>query len=495
VSRKKSVFAVLLSAVFIVNGFCQTAPLSIADMDREAEKIAVSIGEFIRSGSTRTGSIRNERTGASVLDRYWTETIFARLSAAGTDNRGITIFEGPSAGSGYILRCTILELGPTLRIYTRLIRSFDFAVAATWTTDLARTPYLNSLFAGPQDQWDAFEPDGREQPVPLETGGAEISRNLHENDKDWFAITPENNGYIVVKTGGRTDTYIELYTGSFELIAENDDAANDYNAGIGFMAEAGKTYIVLVRGYSSDETGSYSIGAFFADIPDKDMEPNNSIHEAFSIFPDTPVKALILTDDDEDWYRLDISGGYFSAHTSGNIDTYLELFDKEGRKIANNDDSGEDVNANISLPVLAGTYYLKVGAYETGEYTLNWLLRELNQADSYEPDDRREDAKTISPGEEQSRTFTTEDDIDWVRFTVDSRGSYSIRAWGVEYAGLDTFLGLYDASGTLVTENDDAGETYSSSISGRELPPGIYYIRVRVLEYPSGSYRLSVTRN
>jgi hypothetical protein len=493
VNLNKRIFIVVLTAFFAVAGFSQTEPLSIADLDREAEKTAGAVREFLRP--TGMGSIRNEGIpGVSPLGVYWIETILARLSAAGADNRGITIFDNPSARSGYVLRCSVLELGPVVRIYTRLVRSFDLSVAAAWTTDLARTPYLNSLFSASRGDWDGFEPDSREQPVPLDLGGEEISRSLHEDDRDWFIIKAEEDGYIVVTTSGRTDTYIELYTDSFDLITENDDGPDEYNARVGFAAEGGKSYIVLLRGYSDDETGPYGIKAFFSGIPDKDMEPNDSIDEAFPISPDEPVQAFILTEDEQDWYRLVLSGGYFTAATEGDIDTYLELYDAAGRKLAEDDDSNYDTNAKISLLLEAGTYYVRVSAYETGKYTLRCAEKEPNQIDAYEPDDREEDAKTISIGEEQSRSFTTEDDIDWVRFTVNEEGYYRIRAWGVEYSNLDTYLSLYDSTGTFVDENDDAGETYASLITG-SLSPGLYYIRVHVLEYPSGSYTLTLTRD
>jgi hypothetical protein len=489
----KRIFTVLLLAVFVLRGFSQTGPSSIIDLDREAEKTAAAVREFIGSGSM--GSIRNdESAGVSPLARYWTETILVRLSAPGANNRGITVFDSPSARSGYILRCSVLELGPVVRIYTRLVRNFDLSVAAAWTVDFGRTPYLDDLLSGSRGNWDGFEPDDREQPVPLEPNGLAILRSLHEDDRDWFIIRAEEDGYLVVTTSGQTDTYIELYTDSLDLIAENDDGPDEYNARVGFMAEGGKTYIVLVRGYSDDETGSYGIKAFFSGIPDKDMEPNDSMNEAFPISPDEPVEAFIVTDDEQDWYRLDLSGGYFTAATEGDIDTYLELYDAAGRKLVEDDDSYYGANAKISLLLEAGTYYVKVSAYETGEYTLYCTEKEPNQIDAYEPDDRMEDAKTISIGEVQIRSFTTEDDVDWVRFTADAPGSYTIRAWGVEYGNLDTYLSLYDSTGSLIDENDDEGETYASLLT-RRLSPGLYYIRVHVLEYPNGSYKLSVMRN
>jgi hypothetical protein len=224
------------------------------------------------------------------------------------------------------------------------------------------------------------------------------------------------------------------------------------------------------------------------------MEPNDSMDAAFSISTDTPVQAFIVTEDEQDWYRLVLSGGYFTVHTGGNIDTHLELYDANGRKLAEDDDSSYDTNAKISLLLEAGTYYVKAGAYETGEYTLYCMEKEPNQIDAYESDNRQEDAKTISIGEEQIRSFTTEDDVDWVRFTVDLQGYYRIRAWGAENNDLDTYLRLYDSTGSLIDENDDVDETYASLIT-RRLSPGLYYIRVHVLEYPSGSYKLALTQD
>jgi hypothetical protein len=491
VNLNKRIATVVLAAVFVLRGFCQTS--SITDLDREVEKTAAAIREFLRPGGT--GSIRNEGIpGASSLSAYWIETVLTRLSAAVTDNRGITIFDSPAARSGYVLRCLILELGPVVRIYTRLVRSFDFSVAAAWTTDLGKTPYLENLLSGSGSGWDGFEPDDREAPVPLEPGGAEISRSLHEDDKDWFSVRAEENGYIVATTTGQTDTYIELYTDSFDLLTENDDGPDNYNARVGFMAEAGKTYIALVRGYSDDETGPYGVKAFFSNLPDKDMEPNNGMNNAFSISTDRTVEAFIAAEDDEDWYRLVLSGGYFTVVTEGDNDTCLELYDAAGRKLAEDDDSNYGTNAKISLLLEAGTYYIKAGAYETGEYTLYCAETEPNQIDAYEPDDRKEDAKTISVEEEQIRTFTTEDDVDWARFTVDVQDYYKISAWGVDNNGLDTYLSLYDSTGALIAENDDAGETYASLII-KSLSPGLYYIRVHVLEYPSGSYKLVLSRD
>ncbi|MDR1506564.1 MAG: DVUA0089 family protein [Treponema sp.] len=492
---KKLIPAVLALIGFSLNGFCQEAPLSITELDVEAAKTASSIREFLKTSGG--GSIRGDGSSTGLpFGVYWTETILTFLSS-GIGNQGITVLHGASGRPDYTLQCSVLELGSTVRVYTRLIKRDGAEVASVWTTDFPRARII-SLLTGSPGQWDAFEPDSAEQPVFLEPGGAEMYRSLYAGDEDWFEINCEEDGFLVVETSGETDTMLTLYDasrgpGSLREITSNDDTF-DINARVGIVAKRGSRYIVRANGYSESETGSYGIRAHFSDAPDKDMEPNDTMNTAFPISTETSVTGYILSEDEEDWYRLVLKNGRFDAGTEGDIDTYLELFDQNGRMLTSDDDSGDYNNAVISLPVAAGTYYLKVTAYEPGEYTLRCELREPNQADAYEPDDDPGDAKSISIGEEQIRSFTTEDDMDWVRFTVNSRGTYTIRAWGQEYSDLDTVLNLYNGAGDLIVENDDYGDSYSSRIN-RTLSPGSYLIRVHVLEYPRGSYRLSVTQD
>jgi hypothetical protein len=498
-------FAAVLLAFVLASPFAQeNGPRlrSLADLDKEAGKAAALIRAFfVEAGGGSVMGFANMSAGAPVsFTQYWTEEILSSLagSSSVTAPAGRAAVTVKTEGADYTLSVSTMEIGRIIRIYTRLIRRADSIVATSWTTDLHKTPYLVETFRPVPGvsgvAADPYEPDMKEDPLPLETGGPEIHRSLHQGDEDWFLITVSEGGYIVVETGGNTDTVMEVY-GESGLAAENDDGGKESNARTGFMAAPGKSYVVRVHGYEESETGAYSIRAYFSDLPDKDMEPNDSIETAFTIPTDGMLEAFILSKDDEDWYKLTIpaEGGYFFAYTDSAADTWLELLDEAGKKLAEDDDSRGGVNARISLMLPGGVYYLKTGGYESGEYSLTYRLRKPNAEDIYENDDERENAKPIIIGEEQTRTFTTEDDVDWAVLTVAERGAYVITAKGGENKELDTYLSLYAEDSELLEEDDDGGDSYDARIRAR-LSPGTYYIRAHVLEYPSGSYTLKVSR-
>lgn len=481
----------------------QDGPRSPAGLDRETEKTAALVYAFL--GGVSGGSITAGDAG-SPLGRYWVEHILTLI----TGKPGVSVVERD--GADYRLGVSIVELGNTVRMYTKVLRIRDAGIAAVWTADMVKTPFLESLLAfedASRVRPDFYEDDSREKPVLLEAG-RELSRTLHKDDTDWFIFTPLKSGYAVVETSGSVDTEIVVYSGK-GLLVQNDDGGDAANARAGFIAAAGTPYTILVRGYSGNDTGAYTVRADFSEIPGKNLEPNDTIETALYLALNNDstdstasidsgesintVNAFIATIDDEDWYKIEIppGGGYFSVRTESETDTYLELFDGRGKKLAGNDDWGNGINAKIALVLDAGVYYVKVRAYESGAYTLSYSLHEVNRADAWEPDDTRETAKTIAINEVQIRTFTTEDDVDWARFTVDTGGFYIIRAQGRENPELDTYISLYDANGELLGEDDDSGKDFDAMI-GRKLAPGQYYIRVEVLEYPAGSYSLSVTR-
>jgi hypothetical protein len=77
----------------------------------------------------------------------------------------------------------------------------------------------------------------------------------------------------------------------------------------------------------------------------------------------------------------------------------------------------------------------------------------------------------------QEHTFTTGDDIDWVKFRVSQAGRYTIRARGVNSPRLDTYIELYNEDRNLIDEDDDGGEDLDAHLSVR-LRAGTYYLKV-----------------
>jgi hypothetical protein len=194
---------------------------------------------------------------------------------------------------------------------------------------------------------------------------------------------------------------------------------------------------------------------------------------------------------DEDFFLLvPDKDGLMTCETTGDMDTYMYLYDESGRQLAENDDGGSGNNARIRQSVRAGGRYIaKVKGYggEAGSYGFRaYLTPEVRaEPDEYEPDDTFEQAKDIVIGVPQQHTFHSDDDVDWVKFQITSAGDYTIRARGVNSNRLDTCIELFDSNQRSIGDDDDGGDNLDSMLSLR-LDPGTYYLKVRCLESSPG---------
>lgn len=491
---------------------------SLSQLDGETQGIAALITGKLRSlggaPRIRTGLFTLE--GAeSPLGDYWSRQLTTALASPanrnyvlldnspGTSSPG-TRSQGTAVQADYTLAGEILRFGDTLRIYTRLIRQQDASVVEGWNTDFILTPFMDEMARINGDssnvRRDMYENDSREAPLRVESGASWISRTIHRDDEDWFAFNGWGKGILVLEADGDLDTYMELYdAASGDLLTEDDDGGDNVNARIEFLNDEGKDYMVKVRGYDRDETGSYRFRASLEGFPEDPSEPNDTRLTAFSIEPGETADGFFHTSSDEDWYRIFIPAGdtRLLLYTQGQTDTQMALYDNGGTLIAEDDDSGYDGNARISATLPQGTVFLQVKAYggQRGRYTLETRIREGGRPDPWENDDTPSGAKEISAGASQERTFTDPDDVDWVRFRVIEAGTYEIRA---RAAGdeLDPYIELFDDRENSLDEDDDGGEHYDARLRV-ELSPGIYLLKLHALndEPPeNASYTLSITR-
>jgi hypothetical protein len=132
---------------------------------------------------------------------------------------------------------------------------------------------------------------------------------------------------------------------------------------------------------------------------------------------------------------------------------------------------------------------------ETGSYGFRAYLIERVRInpDEFENDDESSSASEIAVGEPQQHTFSSGDDVDWVKFQIFQSGRYVIRARGVNTSRLDTYIELYDQDFNLIDENDDGGDNLDSLLSV-QLRSGTYYLKVECLdEDPNQPYTISIT--
>jgi hypothetical protein len=489
-SKKKLRIAAVLFLVSVIPLFSQIQ--SLEDLDRESAGTAARIQQYPAGKKTiEITSFSNSGT-ESPLGNYWRLNLFNLL--AGSANFTL-LAPGSTVRGAYILSGEIIDLGQTIRIFTRITDRNSSALLASWSNDLGKSPFLDGLLAaadGSTAVRDSYEEDSRENPVEVSIDGPAISRTLHQGDADWFVIRPGESALVALETSGSTDTMMELYEGG-NLVADNDDGGDDENARIIYQLSAGTSYLAMVKAYSR-ETGSYRFSAQIVELPDKDMEPNNTRETASSIDLRRLNRAY-LSPADQDWYSFTLNDPAGIVLSIGGLNALLELYDAEGSQLASTSRSDERTT-RTSQSLEGGTYFILVKGRDrktTGLYTLHSVVRESRPGDSYEPDDDQDRAKEITPGEAQQHSFTDGYDEDWVFFTVDTAGTFSIRARGGNDR-LDTTLALFDENGRKIDDDDDGGAGYSSLLR-RRLVPGRYHVCVGCLDQePGAEYILSVDR-
>ncbi|WP_010255636.1 PPC domain-containing protein [Treponema primitia] len=387
---KRVLFGLLLAAFLSAPLFAQSpaAVETLEQLDGEAAKLGAAIIQKLGTLGTglriRFGEFSFEGTDTS-LGTYLTNQLAAVLVKAG--GSGYTIITGPVTAStgenAYTLSGEILQLGANIRVYTKLTRSQDSSLGAVWNTDFTLSSFIEDLTAvsSPSSsnrvRRDSYETDSRDAPVAAAIG-AWISRTIHEGDEDWFQVSSDRAGVLVLETSNSSfDPYMELYDESgYNQLDEDDDGGDNSNPRIEVNAEAGQVFIVKVRGYGSSETGDYRFRANLEAVEEDATEPNDSIEQATLLeLGSGPLSASLRSRSDVDFYRLEIpAAGRLTVYTESRMDTLLTLYDGEGEIIDEDDDSGNGGNARISRDVPAGTVYIKVRGYdgERGSYTLHF---------------------------------------------------------------------------------------------------------------------------
>jgi hypothetical protein len=206
--------------------------------------------------------------------------------------------------------------------------------------------------------------------------GSWVPGHLYAGHEYWFSVRSAGTGFLTVETTGSVDTYLEAYDASYNLIDENDDG-DGFNARLDLFVESGATYLLKLRGYDEDVTGPYSIRALFEAAPAD--AGNTERSRAVLLKQDDSIPVFIRSSSESRWYRYDLTRqkNLLIIRTTGNSDTYLKLYDSQGRLLSEDDDSGENNNAMLFERLNPGTYYIEMTLYtgRAGRTTIqaeNW---------------------------------------------------------------------------------------------------------------------------
>ncbi len=212
-----------------------------------------------------------------------------------------------------------------------------------------------------------------------------------------------------------------------------------------------------------------------------------------------------------DWYSFTTDGSYESISLSlcesdGPLDSKIAVFAScddfvawpefgapEGSIAYNDDDCGLFSGVSVS-GLAAGTYYVVVYGYdasEAGSYSLD--IMGLGDpcdvlVDTYEPNDVMNEATSVADGDVLNAALCPTDDSDFYAISGLAGNIITVETMPLnsdEFA-TDTYMYLYDATGTMIDSDDDSGLGYSSMISFQLPADGMYYFEVVVASFSSG---------
>ena len=129
--------------------------------------------------------------------------------------------------------------------------------------------------------------------------------------------------------------------------------------------------------------------------------------DATSVAVPSATEGWLEDADDADWFAVPVeASGTLTAHTEGWIDVSGTLYDAEGERVADDDDSGTGRNFRIRRAVAAGSHYVRVasrgGAH--GAYTLHVAFEEgVDDGGGDGPDDPGEDGFDLDPDNDAPR--------------------------------------------------------------------------------------------
>jgi hypothetical protein len=149
------------------------------------------------------------------------------------------------------------------------------------------------------------------------------------------------------------DPFVELYGPNGNLIGQDDDSGEGLNSLLRTTLSQNGRHKIIARGYSPVTSGGYRLSLNREAVADPDDGRWIALGQS--------LQGTISPNNDRDWY-------YFSATVGRTIvvrmnkidsglDSYLELYNPGGIKVAENDDGGGDRNSLLVYTVPSGGVY------------------------------------------------------------------------------------------------------------------------------------------
>lgn len=294
--------------------------------------------------------------------------------------------------------------------------------------------------------------------------------------------------YIKVSGGGEDGiSYPELayYDTYYDLQAESEDIG--YTEALIVKANGNGTgYIHVSAGDAGDnDTGIYTVELI------KDI--GQTVETVGAMYLDQPITSSIDYAHDEDWFRVELEGGYsyvFDLDGVGLSDPYLAFKNYKGADLNIDNGIEGDLDTVIDFAWTGGnTFYVSAEGLDdaTGDYTLS-MMREVSGNIGTNAQ--------IFLGETLTGTIDYEFDRDWYEIDLKAGYTYTFRlSSDVSGTGLeDGWLSLADSTGSTVDLNDEDGDGFDAVLQYTPDEDGTYYISAQDDLDGVGNYAISVDR-
>ena len=320
------------------------------------------------------------------------------------------------------------------------------------------------------------------------TVGADVEGVLeYADDSDYFRFTAEEGQLyqIDVALGTLSDSYLELRGSDGWRLEYNDDHGDSLASRIVWEAPASGDYYLVVGGFGE---GSYTLTVSHSTIVD---DHGNDSDSATVATVGAGVEGVLEYADDSDYFRFTAEEGqlYQIDVALGTLsDSYLELRGSDDGWLEYNDDHGDSLASRIVWEAPAsGDYYLVVGGFGEGSYTLT-----VSHSTIVDDHGNDSDSATVATvGADVEGVLEYADDSDYFRFTAEEGQLYQI---DVALGTLsDSYLELRGSDGWRLEYNDDHGDSLASRIVWEAPASGDYYLVVG--GFGEGSYTLTVSHS
>ena len=201
----------------------------------------------------------------------------------------------------------------------------------------------------------------------------------YEGDSDYFRFTAEEGQLyqIDVALGSLPDSYLELLDSNGWDLAYNDDHGDSPASRVVWEALASGDYYLAVEASVWDaQVGSYALTVSHSTIVD---DHGNNIDDATVAAVGAAVGGVIDYEDDSDYFHFIAEEGqlYQIDVALGTLpDSVLSVLGPDGLTLAYNDDHGDSRASRAFWDAPAsGDYYLVVGGYGAGSYSLTVTRR------------------------------------------------------------------------------------------------------------------------